>query len=499
MGTTTAFPTLVGFRVVAVALAVMALIALVVGQADAGHLTGVPATYTLDADFDEGTLINVVHVPSDQLQLSNTTSAFNFIWVAVSTKGTVVKINTLTGVVLGEYSTNPDNAGAHNPSRTTVDQNGNVWVTNRNASIFVSANGIAPGVPPVNRSMGTVARIGLEENGQCVDRNGNGMIDTSTGLADVRAWPNVGGVNTFEGVSTAADECIINYTLINSTGARHVSVDGNNDVWAGGTGGRHFDLLDGTTGQIIRQEPSVGYGGYGGLIAPNGVIWSARSLLRWDTANPLTGFNGDPVGQSIGPPILGRNWSGQGGDSYGLCINPNNGEVWNTRLSNNLIDRYAADGTHIATYNHGFYYAQGCVIDGNGDVWVAHSILGGGNTVGHLLGNGTFVGNVAVGSGPTGVAVDAAGLVWATNYYSMTVSRIDPTAGPIGGGGVPIGLVNFTSGNLGGNLYNYSDMAGSTLLVPRPTERGPYRTTAAPRARSGVRSAGARPSQETAR
>ena len=86
MGTTTAFPTLVGFRVVAVALAVMALIALVVGQADAGHLTGVPATYTLDADFDEGTLINVVHVPSDQLQLSNTTSAFNFIWVAVSTK-----------------------------------------------------------------------------------------------------------------------------------------------------------------------------------------------------------------------------------------------------------------------------------------------------------------------------------------------------------------------------------------------------------------------------
>ena len=96
-------------------------------------------------------------------------------------------------------------------------------------------------------------------------------------------------------------------------------------------------------------------------------------------------------------------------------------------------------GHIFATYNHGFYYAQGCVIDGNGDVWVAHSILGGGNTVGHLLGNGTFVGNVAVGSGPTGVAVDAAGLVWATNYYSMTVSRIDPTAGPIGGGGVPIG------------------------------------------------------------
>ena len=212
----------------------------------------------------------MVHVPSDQLQLSNTTSAFNFIWVAVSTKGTVVKINTLTGVVLGEYSTNPDNAGAHNPSRTTVDQNGNVWVTNRNASIFVSARrtvlllACPLSTDPWVRSPASA----LKENGQCVDRNGNGMIDTSTGLADVRAWPNVGGVNTFGGVSTAADECIINYTLINSTGARHVSVDGNNDVWAGGTGGRHFDLLDGTTGQIIRQEPSVGYGGYGGLDSP---------------------------------------------------------------------------------------------------------------------------------------------------------------------------------------------------------------------------------------
>jgi predicted acyltransferase (DUF342 family) len=52
------------------------------------------------------------------------------------------------------------------------------------------------------------------------------------------------------------------------------------------------------------------------------------------------------------------------------------------------------------------------------------------------------------------------GKIWATNYYDGTVSRIDPT---LNGG---IGAVDFTTVNLGGNLYNYSDMTGSTLRAP---------------------------------
>ena len=82
-------------------------------------------TYTLDADFDLGTLINVDHSPSDQLQLDDTTTPFEFIWVAVSSKGTVVKIDTNTGVIEGEYRTTPQSQGAGNPSRTTVDLYGN--------------------------------------------------------------------------------------------------------------------------------------------------------------------------------------------------------------------------------------------------------------------------------------------------------------------------------------------------------------------------------------
>lgn len=384
-------------------------------------------TYSDTADFTEGEGVNLVRDEFNHLHLDNEATPFNFIWVAVSSKGTVVKIDTDNGQVLGEYFSSP--AGQpKDPSRTTVDHNGNVWASNRAGN--------------------SVLRIGLAENGQCVDRNGNGVIDTSRGQGDIRPWPNTAGADTDGGVETAQDECIINYTRVRSTGTRHVSVNALNDVWVSGTGGEKFDLIDGTTGLIKRQEPSVGFGGYGGLIDKKGVIWSARSLLRWDTALPLKGANGG-------------NWKGYGHDSYGLCID-SQGNVWNTSLRGNVIRKFAPDGTLIGAFDHGSNAAQGCVVDRNDHVWVAHSTSS--RSVGHLKGDGTFIGNVTVGDGPTGVAVDAKGKIWSTNFDSRTVSRIDPDAGPMGADGTTrVGQVDLTTVDLKGNLYNYSDMTGSTL------------------------------------
>jgi RHS repeat-associated protein len=369
----------------------------------------------------------VIHEVANQLQLDHTAREFDFLWVAVSSKGTIVKINTSTGQVIGEYFTSP--AGQpKDPSRTTVDLNGNVWATNRAGN--------------------SVVHIGLVENGQCVDRNGNGIIETSTGFNNILPWTNAGGANTNGGVSTAADECIIHYTKVNSFGTRHVSVNKDNDIWVSGTSGRRFDLLDGITGQIKRAEPTVGFGGYGGLIDPNGVIWSSNPMLRWDTSKPLTGPNGG-------------NWRGFNHASYGLCID-SGGNVWNTSFNGGGVRKFAPDGTLLGTFNMGNALAQGCVVDGNDHVWIAHSLDR--STVGHLKNDGSLVGVITVGSGPTGVAVDGAGKIWVTNHNSRTVSRIDPNAGPLGPDGVTrVGAVDFTSINLGGNLYNYSDMTGSTL------------------------------------
>ena len=389
--------------------------------------------YTSEEDFKEGTSINLSHSVPGQLQLDDTVTPFNFVWVAVSSKGTVVKINADTGAIMGEYKTSPDGQ-PRNPSRTTVDHNGNVWVANRDGN--------------------SVVKIGLQENGQWIDKNGNGKCDTSTGFGDIKPWKNSGGTDTNGGVSTAEDECIIQYVKVSSTGTRHVSVNKDNNVWVSGTGGQNFDLIDGESGKIIRKERSVGYGGYGGLIDKNEVIWSSNPLLRWDTSKPLSGANG-------------VNWRGYSEPSYGLAIDPN-GYVWNTSYGYSYIRKYAPDGTLVGTYNQGNSYAQGCVADKNGDIWVAHGLSY--STVGHLKNDGTYVGTIQVGSGPTGVAVDANGKIWVTHNGSGTVSRIDPNAGPVGNDGkTRVGAVDFTTQYLGGSLYNYSDMTGSTL-TGKPSE-----------------------------
>jgi RHS repeat-associated protein len=547
--------------------------------------------YTLDADFSEGNLVNLTRNVPHQLQLDDATRTFNFIWVAVSSKGTIVKIDTETGAILGEYATSPDGQ-PRDPSRTTVDNNGNVWAGNRAGF--------------------SVVNVGLVENGQCVDRNNNGVIDTSTGYGDVKPWPNTNGANNNGGATLAQDECILNYTRVAAQHVRHVSVTKDNDVWVTGWGGinqGYFDLIDGRTGLVKRSERSVGYGGYGGLVDKAGILWSARGLLRWDTSKPLTGPNavngmaftlyggratwdragktsaqspseevwvddrvpagaaaiadGDPwnwtsanpapfsgtvahqsniaggthqhyfdnaadmltvgagdtlftyvyidpanvpsqvmlqwnnadwnwehraywgvnhIGWGVhgtesryymGPiPAAGQwarlevpaslmglegsgaNWRGYDNfDSYGLCID-SQGNVWNTALEWNQIRKFAPDGRLLGVFQHGAHNAQGCVVDKNDDVWVAHSRFD--TSVGRLKNDGTYVGKIVVGNGPTGVAVDAKGKIWATNHNDGTVARIDPTLGPVG-------QVDFRTPYLGGNLYNYSDMTGSTL------------------------------------
>ena len=200
-----------------------------------------------------------------------------------------------------------------------MDKDGSVWLSN--------PNNIGP------NGRGTIVHIGLIENNQCEDRNGSPGIQTSSGLGDIKFWTGATGNRS---VSTAQDECIVHYTEVSSSGTRHVSIDSDNNVWVSGSGLQRFDKVKGGrwdtpgSGDIMVSYPSVGYGGYGGLMDPNGFIWSSAPLLRWDTSKPLSGANGDPVGPSIGPLASGTNWAGHSHfASYGLCID-SHGNVGNT-------------------------------------------------------------------------------------------------------------------------------------------------------------------------
>lgn len=419
----------------------------------ASHLTGTSATYTLDVDFDDGTSINLSQVPADQLQLDNTTSAFNFIWVAASGRGTIVKIDTQTGAVLGEYWSAPNGRG-RNPSRTTVDANGNVWAGNRDES----------------SEGGSVVHVGLEENGQCVDRNNNGVIDTSTGLGDIRAWGNAGDVDSNGGVSTAVDECLIHYTRTIGTGVRTMAVDGNNDLWAGGHIHKTHELIDGASGIPTGVSFNVDAGGYGGLIDANGILWSANwpatKVLRYDTntnTSTLVGLNGKY--------------------SYGMGID-SNGYIWQSHLIVDGITKVSPDGLSATTYptTGGADGDRGVAVSlADDNIWVASSQ---GSDVGRLNSNGVLLATINLnvnpgfdgvlgggddnqpGNFPTGISVDAVGKVWVTTWGGFgNVMRIDPTANAVDL------VVDIQGAGKFGRAYpyNYSDMTGSTLTAAPPS------------------------------
>lgn len=429
-----------------------------------------PRTYTLDADFDLGTTVNLNHDPNHhQLQLNTITKPLPYIAVACSTRGTAVRIDVNTGVVLGEYLTSPDGMG-RSPSRTTVDKFGNVWVGNRNES------GISGGQPK-----GSVVRIGLIIGGTrgdkiagmfvpnplglyiqnptystCTDRDGDGLIKTSRGLGDILSWNNAASADTHGGVSTAEDECIQIYTRVTGSGTRFVSIDCNNDVWTGGLNDRDFEKLDGTTGLPVPGfQFNIGCGGYGGLVDGNGVLWSAPGPGMRFVPN-----NAFPPGAGA---CLPPRWYGTGISPLNCHIYVSSG--WDpTTSGSGVMELDPATGNVLNSYP-GVNGGQGICVDANGHIWVAQ-----GSVVAHLapLGLGHFfVGNVTGFQWATGVAVDSNGRIWATDFTANEAVAIDPAAGPLGVGSVPIGqkmaalTVNLGAG---ANPYNYSDMTGFVVL-----------------------------------
>ena len=98
---------------------------------------------------------------SDGCEGDLSTLDFSYIWIANSWEGTVSKIDTLTGTELGRYRTGPQ--ADPDPSRTSVNLAGDVAVVNRG---------------------GSIAKIDARSD-QCPDRDGDGVVRTSTGPDDV--------------------------------------------------------------------------------------------------------------------------------------------------------------------------------------------------------------------------------------------------------------------------------------------------------------------------
>ena len=403
------------FRLTIGALAVMtALVLFGAASATSAPVVGTDVLYTLDADFDQGTLVNVNHdAPNNnQLQLNTPSGTFPFIWIALSQRCTIAKINT---------------DDRRDPRRVPHD---------------LRRRGLQPsrrGPPSARRQrLGRSPRPGRRD----ARRARASSTSASTATATGRSRPRRATATSSRGraltrrVANAQDECILHHVNTDALGfrfdTRHMSIDADNKLWVGGfNGGSSFVARQRHHRRGRAAARTVPCGGYGGLIDANGVIWSANGSGAACCAGTRT------------RPTAPRN---------PRCIRHHRSTAWrSTRTARSGRPALRQQGPKVSPDGNTVLgpvparsaaSAQGLAVDSNGDVWVSSSLFcGAGCTIGHLKNDGTFVGNVPnpTGAGSTGVAVDAAGKIWTANLNSNTATRIDPTRGPLGCGGTGCG------------------------------------------------------------
>lgn len=372
-------------------------------------------TYTTTADFDLGVYdgVNATDV-ADQLQLNKIPTTFPFAWIANSGEGTVSKIDTQTGIEVARYLTGP-NGGADSPSRTAVDEDGNCWVANR-------AFGL----------QGTVVKI-MAAGG--VDRNGNGMIDTSTGPGDVKAWwedervvlaVNVGGWN---GVPRA------------------LAIDQNGNIWVGLYNEVRYVVLD-PTGAEIASVPVAG-NPYGAAIDRSGILWSAR--LGWGL---------DKV-DTAAQAYVKSYWAGGG---YGVVAD-SNGFVWLGAYGGSGVYKFDPVAEVFQYCPSPVWCGRGVCEAASGNIWVAMGYGWPNNVVAKYDSAGNLLATYPVGQNPCGVGTDSDGNIVVVCQDSWDVYKLNEADGSVMWR-TPVGVTPYTYSDFTGYIVrNITKKTGTWTVI----------------------------------
>ena len=317
----------------------------------------------------------------------------SFAWVVSSDGGTansIYKIDTRTGRQVGRYRT------GSNPSRTTIDDKGNVFVANRSSADLTK---IYNWTPACDRDVSLC---------ECKDRNNNGRIETS------RDVNNNGVIDTNEYLNTA-DEC---YAWTNSGSnygnngrpleyyPRALAIDAAGFVWAGNWASRpSIYKIDPDTGRILTQIRSS-HRSYGAVIDSNGILWTVdrgSCINRVDTRTNAASSGGCNSRQSYGIALdaqndlwIGtiwgadyirryrpgnrsfRNWSGNGlrRDSRGVTVGQN-GVIWTSHWTSptRYVTGFRTQGDTVTVFKDQYlpscYGVLGVGIGFNENIWVA--------------------------------------------------------------------------------------------------------------------------------
>ena len=367
--------------------------------ADSGEQAAAGRTYTTDADFALGSSIGL-EAEADSLRMSESWSAFPYLWVPSSIAGTVSKVDSETGDELARYRTGPAEVTL-NPIPTVVDLDGNCWVGNRDG--------------------GTVVKIGLAERWSCVDRNGNGAIDTSSDRN------GDGDISSDEMQAWGEDECVLFEVVLvageegaHTPGDQHgnyssnrlqaLAVDEENRLWVGVADRRSFFLIDGDSGEILN---TVDLGPadtrpYAAAVAAGGDLWCSSWPDTWI-------LKIDPETDEILKVDLDHG-------SRGLALDGSQ-HLFVSGFRHSRLSRVDLSTDDVDLSLNADYEASGMAVTEDGQLWVAAP---GSQVVRRYSTDGVILGSLQFANRPSAVALDGAGKVWITGQSSGVLVRINP-------------------------------------------------------------------------
>jgi hypothetical protein len=390
-----------------------------------GAARAASTTYTTNANFDLGVLDGVNHdAPNnDQLQLNVTGTTFSVLWVANAGNDTVSKIDTAKpsvyipsgGCEAARYRTWFGPQGNHGawtgpaPSRTAVDIEGNVYVANRHFD----------GKPA------QVMKI-LAEGG--IDRNGNGVIDTSSDanndcqisdseMAPVMVDSNGNGKIDQNEITDERIAWVV--TVGNASGlGRSLCIGTDGHIWVGLYSHGQYWKISSADGSVLAGPIGTpNLNAYGCLVDAQGRLWSASLSNRLGELNTNTntwtatrtspwynygialGNNKVYLGSTFHQYDPATNAFSLPTGSYvgtlGLSVD-GNGDII---LGQGAARKYSPSGTLLwSTLGPGASDTRGVVPDQNNDVWIVNR---GSNNVQKFRGtNGAFLGTLPVGREP---------------------------------------------------------------------------------------------------
>ncbi len=312
-----------------------------------GRMFGEPGRMGVDYDGPSGGLI---------VRANPRTS--DYLWVPNTNENTLSKWDAVAEREVARYRVGLPCAGGASftcnaLSRVVVDSQGNAVAANRAFNV-----------------QGSIDKIAAERV-DCIDRNMNGVIDTSTGPMDVRPY--------------LQDECHLFNAPVGPVNAvlRSVTIDKGDEmfpegyIWVGGcantgglVGGAGLWQVNPRTGATIRHLdfPACAYGA---VVTPDGHLW-------WHTlSNGITEV--DPITGRVGTLQRSGEGAGGAGGTYGVAAD-GDGRIWVSRA---YQDAYGYDPrmrqwtwANVQAHPGGRgQTALGITVDGNNHVWVGGATI----------------------------------------------------------------------------------------------------------------------------